>query len=132
VVNAGSSLGASGFETNLAPTMTIGTGFFGRSSAAENVGPQHLVQWVKLAWNKDARIAMPSFGRLETPRAPHVSRSPRGAIDYDFGNPPPGSGPATHKQDDGNIRAEIRRIILEELRSMATEGRSGSTGRSGR
>jgi acyl-CoA reductase-like NAD-dependent aldehyde dehydrogenase len=132
VVNAGSSLGASGFETNLAPTMTIGTGFFGRSSVAENVGPQHLVQWVKLAWNKDARIAMPSFGRLETPRAPHVSRSPKGAIDYDFGNPPPGSGLDTHKRDDRNIRAEIRRIILEELRSMATEGRSGSTGRGGR
>ena len=62
-VNAGNSLGASGFETNLPPTMTIGTGFFGRSSVAENVGPQHLVQWVKLAWNKDQGIAMPSFDR---------------------------------------------------------------------
>ena len=31
-VNVGNSLGASGFETHLAPTMTIGTGYFGRSS----------------------------------------------------------------------------------------------------
>ena len=31
-VNAGGSTGSAGFETNLAPSMTIGTGFFGRSS----------------------------------------------------------------------------------------------------
>src|ERR1019366_7769982 len=31
-VNAGCSLGASGFETNLGPSMTIGTGFAGGSS----------------------------------------------------------------------------------------------------
>ena len=40
---------ASGFDTNLAPTMTIGTGFFGRSSLAENLQPQHLVQWTRIA-----------------------------------------------------------------------------------
>ncbi len=55
-VNVGNSLGASGFETHLAPTMTIGTGYFGRSSVSENVGPQHLVQWVKMAWNSDNAI----------------------------------------------------------------------------
>jgi len=32
VVNASCSLGASGFNTNLAPSFTIGTGFYGRSS----------------------------------------------------------------------------------------------------
>jgi acetaldehyde dehydrogenase/alcohol dehydrogenase len=121
-VNAGSSLGASGFETNLAPTMTIGTGFFGRSSVHENVGPQHLVQWVKLAWNKDARIAMPSFQGAELPQAARIGVLPRGEIDYDFGNPPGGS---VAVKDD--IRAEIRRIILEELRGLG--GRSGLGGR---
>jgi acetaldehyde dehydrogenase/alcohol dehydrogenase len=128
-VNAGSSLGASGFETNLAPTMTIGTGFFGRSSVAENVGPQHLVQWVKLAWNKDARIAMPSFDGAAHPQVPHIGKPPKGEIDYDFGNPPPGAAPA-RKSDDGDIRAEIRRIILEELRGLG--GRGGLSGQGGR
>ena len=33
--------------------MTIGTGFFGRSSVAENLHPSHLVQWTRLAYNSD-------------------------------------------------------------------------------
>ena len=48
-VNVGNSLGSAGLETNLAPTMTIGTGFFGRSSVGENLHPSHLVQWTRLA-----------------------------------------------------------------------------------
>ncbi|MGE3876447.1 MAG: aldehyde dehydrogenase family protein [Parvibaculaceae bacterium] len=121
-VNVGNSLGASGFETHLAPTMTIGTGYFGRSSVSENVGPQHLVQWVKMAWNSDKAIAMPSFdaaGRLGKPR---IGTPPRGEIDYDFGNHPPGiaaSVAATTAEAAGDIRAEIRRIILEELKELA-------------
>jgi acyl-CoA reductase-like NAD-dependent aldehyde dehydrogenase len=52
-VNVGNSLGSAGLETNLAPTMTIGTGFFGRSSVGENLHPSHLVQWTRLAYNRD-------------------------------------------------------------------------------
>lgn len=119
-VNVGNSLGAAGFETHLAPTMTIGTGYFGRSSVAENIEPRHLVQWVKMAWNKDDRMEMPSFqttGRVEKPRMGAV---PRGEIDYDFGNHPDGgaSAPAGPSSQDADIRAQIRRIILEELKEM--------------
>lgn len=115
-VNAGNSLGASGFETHLAPTMTIGTGFFGRSSVAENIGPQHLVQWVKMAWNREQSIAMPSFAGAAPPHVPRMGQA--GEIDYDFGNPP-GAAPALQrKANGGDMRAEIRRIILEELRAM--------------
>ena len=38
-VNAGSSLGSAGIETGLAPSMTIGTGFFGRSSVGRTCSP---------------------------------------------------------------------------------------------
>ena len=38
VVNAPCSQGAAGFGTHLAPSFTIGTGFFGRSSVGENIG----------------------------------------------------------------------------------------------
>ncbi len=48
-VNVGSSLGSAGLETNLALTMTIGTGSFARSSVAENLHPSHLVQCTRLA-----------------------------------------------------------------------------------
>jgi acyl-CoA reductase-like NAD-dependent aldehyde dehydrogenase len=121
-VNVGNSLGASGFETHLAPTMTIGTGFFGRSSVSENVGPKHLVQWVKMAWNSDKAVQMPSFEATDALAKPHIGALPRGEIDYDFGNHPPGvASPASARAPDAadDIRAEIRRIILEELKELA-------------
>ena len=40
VVNAPNSTGVAGFDTNLAPTMTVGTGFTGRSSLGENLAPR--------------------------------------------------------------------------------------------
>ena len=63
-INVGCSTGAAGFDTFLAPTMTIGTGFFGRSSVGENIGPQHLVQWTRIAYGKDPGVAArrPSTG----------------------------------------------------------------------
>lgn len=121
-VNVGNSLAASGFETHLAPTMTIGTGFFGRSSVAENVGPQHLLQWVKMAWNKDDRIEMPSFAATRSSEKPRIGVRSEGEIDYDFGNHPPGvasSSVARPARGSDDIRAEIRRIILEELQELA-------------
>ena len=65
-VNVGNSLGASGFETHLAPTMTIGTGYFGRSSVAREcraaasgaMGEAGLEQ-------ATTRIQMPSFDAAE-------------------------------------------------------------------
>ena len=48
-------LGASGFETNLGPSMTIGTGFVGGSSIGDNLTPHHLVQYARIAYNKDGQ-----------------------------------------------------------------------------
>ena len=125
-VNVGCSTGAAGFGTFLAPTMTIGTGFFGRSSVGENIGPEHLIQWTKIAYGRDARFG--GFDGLELPDAPTRPRLPEGEIDYSFnwvgGRPSRlqgGSGaPASL---DGDLRAEIRQLILEELRAIQRERR---------
>jgi len=69
-VNVGNSLGSAGLETNLAPTMTIGTGFFGRSSVAENLHPSHLVQWTRLAYNSDRAEPFGDFTGLMPWHAP--------------------------------------------------------------
>ncbi|MGE5135512.1 MAG: aldehyde dehydrogenase family protein [Gemmatimonadota bacterium] len=69
-VNAGNSLGSSGIETNLAPSMTIGTGYFGRSSVGENLQPQHLVQWTRLAYNADPAEPFGVFTGLEPWESP--------------------------------------------------------------
>ena len=54
VVNKGTSMGVIGDGTHLAPTFTIGTGFAGRSSIGENVGPEHLIDWKRIAFPADA------------------------------------------------------------------------------
>ncbi len=72
-VNAGNSLGSSGIETHLAPSMTVGTGFFGRSSLVENLEPKHFVQWTRLAYNSDPAEVFGNFSGLipwESPTGP--------------------------------------------------------------
>jgi acyl-CoA reductase-like NAD-dependent aldehyde dehydrogenase len=124
-INVGCSTGAAGFDTLLAPTMTVGTGFFGRSSVGENIGPEHLVQWTKIAFNKAADVPFADFSGLALPEPRTRPRLPEGKIDYSFdwvgGRPSrPVNAPASADDDldADDLRAEIRRIIAEELRAI--------------
>ena len=129
-VNAGNSLGSAGLETNLAPTMTIGTGFFGRSSMAENLNPGHLVQWTRLAYNSDRAETFGDFTGLIPWRAPAgpvppypVASNQRGGR---HGNRAGGSWAGTadrsvkieFQPEVAALREEIRRLILEELSQL--------------
>ncbi|MDP9137142.1 MAG: aldehyde dehydrogenase family protein [Pseudomonadota bacterium] len=126
-VNVGNSTGAAGFDTFLAPTMTIGTGYFGRSSVSENVGPQHLVQWVNIAYNRRDDVPFGDFSEVAQSSPPTRPRLPEGEIDYSFnwvgGRPSPIDGPPNRmaRNAPDSLREEIRRIIVEELRAL--EGR---------
>lgn len=115
-VNVGNSLGSAGFHTNLAPTMTIGTGFFGRSSLGENLEPAHLVHWSRIAYNADAAEPFPNFDGLTR------SRTVEGAVPpYPLPSNEAGATRAeTPAADRGDteLRAELRRLILEELTDM--------------
>ena len=101
-VNAPSSTGAAGLDTNLAPTMTVGTGFFGRSSLTENLEPKHLMQWTRLAYGVGAEFG--DFGELQpwtaTPEPAPVARPAEAGVDRD----------------------ELRRLILDELRELVRSG----------
>src|SRR6516162_11813462 len=132
-VNVGNSLGSAGLETNLAPTMTIGTGFFGRSSVAENLHPSHLVQWTRLAYNADLAEPFGDFTGLVPWQAP---AGPKGSVPaYPVasnqrgdrpGSQPPGPQAGTtvrseniHWQPDAAaLREEIRRMVIEELSQL--------------
>jgi acetaldehyde dehydrogenase / alcohol dehydrogenase len=131
-VNVGNSLGSAGLETNLAPTMTIGTGFFGRSSVAENLQPSHLVQWTRLAYNRDPAEPFGDFAGLVPWQAPAgpvpmypVASNQRGE---GAGHRPAAGGggaassPARSElngSDASALREQIRRLILEELSQLA-------------
>jgi acetaldehyde dehydrogenase/alcohol dehydrogenase len=102
-VNAGGSTGSSGFETSLAPSMTIGTGFFGRSSLGGNLEPKHLVNWTQIAYVNDPAVPFGSFEGLEPWSAEPASR-PRTR--------------ATNGNGNDEMREEIRRLVVEELREL--------------
>jgi acetaldehyde dehydrogenase/alcohol dehydrogenase len=100
-VNAGCSLGAAGFETNLGPSMTIGTGAAGGSSLSDNLTPHHLVQYARIAYNKASGEAFGNFAGLDPLNLPRTSR--------------PNVALAVSNSASDELRRELRRIILEEL-----------------
>ncbi len=113
-VNAPCSQGAAGIATNLAPTFTVGTGFFGRSSIGDNVGPQHLVHWTKVAYGIEER-----FGNFDG-----VARDFTGPLPAAPADGVPGSAGvqaarhlalASASDMDAAMREELRRMIVEEL-----------------
>jgi len=121
VVNAPCSQGAAGFGTDLAPSFTIGTGFFGRSSVGENIGPQHLVHWTRIALHKDAADLMSGFPRAllahpgPLPQAPADGVPGMSSINRDRRTS------RSSADDPQGLRDQIRRIIAEELRQAFRE-----------
>lgn len=120
-VNVGNSTGSAGLDTNLAPSMTIGTGFVGRSSIGENLQPENLLNWARIAYNSDPGVVMPNFAGLtpwHSPAEP-VPGYPQASNDH--------HGPAVRPQtnhrvtvDPGidGLREELRRMVAEELAQL--------------
>jgi acetaldehyde dehydrogenase / alcohol dehydrogenase len=129
-VNVGNSLGSAGLETNLAPTMTIGTGFFGRSSVAENLHPRHLVQWTRLAYNADRSEPFGDFTGLIPWQAPAgpvpaypVASNQRDARPGPQNHDRPAGATVRSEEfkwqpDAAALREEIRRMVIEELSQL--------------
>jgi acyl-CoA reductase-like NAD-dependent aldehyde dehydrogenase len=112
-VNAPCSQGAAGFATHLAPTFTIGTGFFGRSSVGENIEPRHLVNWTRIAYNSDPAEAFGDFSGLDARFPdPVLGR----AAPMSLGRLQEGAEAAPATDEIALLREEIRRIVLDELR----------------
>jgi len=134
-VNVGNSLGSAGLETNLAPTMTVGTGFFGRSSVAENLHPSHLVQWTRLAYNRDPAEPFGDFAGIVPWHATAGHQGLKGSVPpYPVASNQKGDRPAAagggggtngparselNGSDASALREQIRRLILEELSQLA-------------
>jgi acetaldehyde dehydrogenase/alcohol dehydrogenase len=119
-VNVGNSLGSSGIGTNLAPSMTIGTGYLGRSSVGENLEPRHLINWTRLAYNSESKEVMADFAGLTPWIAPvgPVPAYPKAsnAADQPQLKPPYERSQAPTQTEQ--LREEIKRLIIEELREI--------------
>ena len=123
-VNVGNSTGSAGLDTNLAPSMTIGTGFVGRSSIGENLQPQHLVNWARIAYNSEPGVVMGNFAGLNPWRSPAgpVPEYPRASNDRaGVVAPPPRSYQAPSRSTElglDALRAELRALVAEELAQL--------------
>ena len=119
--NVGTSLGGSGFETNLAPSMTIGTGFFGRSSLGTNLAPEHLVHQTRVAYASAAGTTMPSFAGLEPWRTP-VGEVPAYPLASNLPTAPASVvapvAPTPAPEEEQELREHIRRLVIEELKAL--------------
>jgi acyl-CoA reductase-like NAD-dependent aldehyde dehydrogenase len=126
-VNVGNSTGSSGLDTNLAPSMTIGTGFVGRSSIGDNLQPENLMNWTRIAYNSDSGVPMANFAGLSpwhSPQGP-VPAYPRASNDTAGPAPAPAARtvdrrPARRNGDPGieALRAELRALVAEELAQL--------------
>jgi acyl-CoA reductase-like NAD-dependent aldehyde dehydrogenase len=141
-VNVGNSTGSAGLDTDLAPSMTLGTGFVGRSSIGENLEPRHLVNWTKVAYNADPGVPFGDFGGLvpwhapagPVPAYPLASNLPAAqrAEHADATGAAPGGWKESGQTEprasawtqDGagglpdSVRAQLRALIIDELRQL--------------
>lgn len=121
-VNEGGSTGSAGFGTNLAPSMTIGTGFVGRSSLGENLEPKHLVNWSRIAYSTDPGEVFPTYAGMVPWREPAGAVPPYPVASNASGAPALVPLHAVHPSaapgGDGELREELRRLIIEELTTL--------------
>lgn len=103
-VNLPGALGNTGWGTNLPATMSAGTGFEGGCSTGDNLSPEHLVHWNRTAYGAGSDTLFPDFGGL-VPALPSSFDSPGNAQDSTITLP-------------SDLREELRRIVVEELRAM--------------
>ena len=114
-VNVGNSLGSAGIETNLAPSMTIGTGFFGRSAVGENLEPKHLVNMTRIAYGSDSG-PMPDFSTLVPWHAPAGPVPPYPVPSNMNERPAPERAELPEAEEE--LREEIRKLVIDELRQI--------------
>ena len=121
-VNVGNSTGSSGLDTNLAPSMTIGTGFVGRSSIGENLAPQNLINWARIAYNSEPGVVMGDFTGISPWRSPAGPAPAYPRASNDRGSVPVLPRPTRpNRQTDPGLdalRAELRALVVEELAQL--------------
>ncbi len=119
-VNEGGSAGSAGFDTFLAPSMTIGTGFTGRSSLGENLQPKHLVNTARIAYSRDTSEVLPSYEGIVPWSAP-TTPVPAYPVASNLACEVPSvrRTSASAPQDESTeLREELRRLIIEELTTI--------------
>ncbi|HSD26950.1 MAG TPA: acetaldehyde dehydrogenase, partial [Vicinamibacteria bacterium] len=115
VVNTQTSMGATGYTTGLAPSMSLGCGAYAGNITSDNITPLHLLNVKRLAYERPragapAPVAGPASSAASSPGAPAASA------------PAPKAAPASPALDfvcEDDVRRALREGRLLRLRARA-------------
>jgi len=89
-VNTASTHGSVGYSTNLFPAMTLGCGALGGNITSDNIGPQHLMNLRRVAWESRAveHRTVSAANRMNAPEsASSAGANPSGSTPMPFAAP---------------------------------------------
>jgi acetaldehyde dehydrogenase (acetylating) len=127
VVNTQSSMGATGYTTGLAPSMSLGCGAYAGNITSDNITPLHLMNIKRLAYERrrDGQAAAPAPG----PAPGQPAQAPRSVPTPP---PPPPPAPVVDFVSEDDVRRALRegrtirlarRAIVTPAAREAAEGR---------
>jgi acetaldehyde dehydrogenase (acetylating) len=131
-VNTASTQGSVGYSTNLFPAMTLGCGALGGNITSDNIGPQHLMNLRRVAWESRAveHRTIASADRLNAPASAKVaadSASPKG-VTVKTTNPAPQPQPSsTSEIPDRAAIAHAVEHVMAHLGIARGAAASGAT-----
>jgi acetaldehyde dehydrogenase (acetylating) len=86
IANSQSSMGATGYTTGLAPSMSLGCGAYAGNITSDNITPLHLINIKRLAYDLPregrAPAAAPESAPAPPPATPTASPPPAPALDF--------------------------------------------------
>ncbi len=135
VVNTSAVHGSIGYSTNLFPAMTLGCGSPGGNITSDNIGPQHLINIKRVAWESRAieHRTIPADQRLAGSPAPtSPTRQQAAATVAQVPAEAPTAGLAASAQNAGGAATPDRETIARVVeRVLAARGipRGGSQNR---
>lgn len=144
VVNSASVHGSIGYSTNLFPAMTLGCGAPGGNITSDNIGPQHLMNVKRIAWESrgvehhtvpaDQRMAGAANSpepeavqeKVSAPAAPPPSPGAAASSPEAMPEEKTSAAPASAASTGGVDRAAISRVVEKVLAAQGIGRGSGA------
>jgi hypothetical protein len=140
VVNSASVHGSIGYSTNLFPAMTLGCGAPGGNITSDNIGPQHLMNVKRIAWEARGveHRTVPAGQRMAGAAIPGTPEAVQEKVNLPVAQPLPVSTPES-KAEEKKIavpppaprsssvdRAAIARVVAQVLSAQGVARGSGA------
>ncbi len=126
VVNSASVHGSIGYSTNLFPAMTLGCGAPGGNITSDNIGPQHLMNVKRIAWESRG-VEHHTVPAAERMAGAAIAAAPEAVQERESVSPPPAAKPNPVE----NPAAALPGPRLEEKKSAASAGAPASAATTG-